>query len=310
VACAEELAPWLEAQGVEVALYHGKRKTADRKAAQDDFMSGKKRVIVATAAFGLGIDKPDVRLVAHYHVPDSIEAYYQEAGRAGRDGAPARVVLLYRVEDRNIQRYFAGGRYPRPEHSTAVWRALKATERDAPTVTDLATIADVPERNTRVVVAQLAAAGVVERRRGRLRLVRDFASEAELARFVAEYEDRRRADRARLDEMIRYAETTECRVRVIARYFAETASEDCGRCDNCRARAAGRFEHRAEPAVPAAPPRLPFERGTVVSHQAFGRGEVVAADPDVVTVVFAGVGEKRVEPAYVSRIEPNAGAPD
>jgi len=307
---AEALTSWLGSQGIAAERYHGRLRAREREEIQRRFMADEYRVVVATNAFGLGIDKPDVRLVAHYHVPDSIEAYYQEAGRAGRDGAPARVVLLYRVEDRNIQRYFAGGRYPRPEHSTAIWRALKATEHDAPTVTELATIADVPERKTRVVVAQLAAAGVVERRRGRLRLVRDFASEAELARFVAEYEDRRRADRARLDEMIRYAETTECRVRVIARYFAEPASEDCGRCDNCRARAAGRFEHRPEPAAPAPPPRLPFERGTVVSHQAFGRGEVVAADPDVVTVVFAGVGEKRVDPAYVSRIEPNAGAPD
>src|SRR5205807_6169331 len=82
------------------------------------------RAVIATNAFGLGIDKPDIRLVAHWNFPGSIEAWYQEAGRAGRDGKPARATLLYRLEDKRIQSYFLGGKYPDRDESLSVWRAL------------------------------------------------------------------------------------------------------------------------------------------------------------------------------------------
>lgn len=94
-------------------------------------MDNRVRMVVATRAFGLGIDKPDVRLVLHYHFPDSPETYYHEAGRAGRDGRRAHAVLLYRPEDRRIQSYFLSGKFPHREDSHRVYRALAAS-RDAP----------------------------------------------------------------------------------------------------------------------------------------------------------------------------------
>jgi ATP-dependent DNA helicase RecQ len=101
----------LKAMSLPVAMYHGRLGARVRRENQDAFMEGRVAVIVATNAFGMGIDKPDIRSVIHYSMPGSLEAYYQEAGRAGRDGQPARCVLFHQAEDRRIHRYFIGARY-------------------------------------------------------------------------------------------------------------------------------------------------------------------------------------------------------
>jgi ATP-dependent DNA helicase RecQ len=101
----------LKAMGVPVAMYHGRLGSRERRENQERFMANDLKAIVATNAFGMGIDKPDIRFVIHYSMPGSLEAYYQEAGRAGRDGEPARCLLFLQSEDRRIHRYFIGRRY-------------------------------------------------------------------------------------------------------------------------------------------------------------------------------------------------------
>ena len=114
---AYQTARWLTGWGIAAEFYHGQRKKSDRERVQDAFMSGKVRVIAATNAFGMGVDKPDVRFVVHRDIPASLETYYQEAGRAGRDGQPARCTLIYRPGDLGRAAFLAGvGGHTRDEH--------------------------------------------------------------------------------------------------------------------------------------------------------------------------------------------------
>src|SRR4051812_5668273 len=226
----EELYRWLTARGEKVGRYHGKLRAADREEMQRRFMADEVRAVVATNAFGLGIDKPDIRLVAHLNFPGSIESWYQEAGRAGRDGKPARATLLYRLEDKRIQSYFLGGKYPTRDESLAVWSALS---ENAGSARKLAEATGLSEKRIKVIVAQLIGAGAVERRGRALAKSGDLDASA-LARFLGEYEQRQTDDRERLEMMMRFAQSPLCRRRLVREYFGEDRGEDCGNCDNCR----------------------------------------------------------------------------
>ena len=125
---ADDLCHWLTDNGISAGHYHGKMSARDREHVQGEFMAGQHKVMIATKAFGLGIDKADIRFVYHFEFPDSLETYYQEAGRAGRDGLPARAVLLYRLEDKRIQSFFLGGRYPKADDLCRVWKAMLTGE--------------------------------------------------------------------------------------------------------------------------------------------------------------------------------------
>ncbi len=239
VKSADALFAWFTALRVPVAKYHAKMSPRAREASRAMFMNGTVRVMVATKAFGMGIDKPDVRFVAHHQIPDSLESYVQEAGRAGRDGESARCVLLYRLEDRRLQEFFLRQKTPARRAVAAVLDALTGAGGAGERV-DVAGIAEgtaMSKRKVDAIVGHLAELGFVEVGDGAdagIVLRVGLGSADALGATVTADEVRHQRAEARLAAMTHYAQRTDCRVRALAEYFGEQGRAACGRCDVCR----------------------------------------------------------------------------
>jgi ATP-dependent DNA helicase RecQ len=275
---AESYAARLGDEGLRTAVYHAGLGGPARRRAHEAFQDGDVDVVVATSAFGMGIDKPDVRYVIHAEVPESPDTYYQEVGRAGRDDLPADGVLLYRPEDLALGRFFSGG-VPDRGHVFAVVQELEHEPHASRTALGERTGLG-PLRIARVLNLRHDVLGSPEPPRGVEETV-----EAVLARAEAQ----RRLEQSRVEMMRAYAETPRCRMELLLAYFGEQVSEVCGRCDTCASGTAQAAFDTARQEV------TPYDVGAEVVHRTFGPGSVVDVEGDTMTVLFEEVGYRTLD---------------
>jgi ATP-dependent DNA helicase RecQ len=307
VKACEELHEALLAAGQSVTRYHGRLPQAERTENQDRFMRGEWRVMVATNAFGMGIDRPDLRFVMHYQLPGSPEAYYQEAGRAGRDGAPADVALLFDRRDQRVQQFFLARRYPDADELRHVHAALAALPEPAPVARLAEALPRIAANHVAVALQVLREARLAQSDRHRHWHSSSAPPEPEHFEALAQsHVERAERDRSALERMVFYAQTGLCRWRVLLEHFGEAlGAQDgrCGHCDNClRPPPAPAEPADAPPAVVVAPR---WARGAQVETPRHGVGEVIEASAEEVTLRFADGSSRSYLASFLP--EPSAG---
>lgn len=309
VKAVEEMYKSLQLAGESVAFYHGQLSAKVRTQNQDMFMNGARRIMVATNAFGMGIDKSDIRFVIHYQLPASLEAYYQESGRAGRDRTPAQCILLYLARDKQVQQFFLARRYPGAADLGAVYSALQklCVDGSAVSLSRLhEELGDISEGRLQVSLKLLKDGGLIaqDEQLG-YQLLRRNAKPRELAKLGDTYRDKRERDQAALERMVFYAQTGFCRWKVMLEYFGEHVDwQHCGNCDNCRQPPEQSLsaEHPRRRPLSSAPihkePSLNI--GSTVSVPRFGEGHVVSVAGDKVTINFPDGNTKTFLREYVT----------
>ncbi|MGW6490794.1 RecQ family ATP-dependent DNA helicase [Streptomyces sp. NPDC055056] len=311
---AEQYAEELSALGFDSSPYHAGLSAAERSRTHDRFQEGELDVVVATSAFGMGIDKPNIRFVLHASVPGSLDSYYQEIGRAGRDGKPSTAILAYRPEDLGVQR-FRTGAHPDPEVLGGLIDAVR--EQQGPvTATALRERTGLSQTPLTSMLHLLEEAGAVTtEKRGGVRAVpgarRDVCVREALRIATARVD----LERSRVEMMRAYAETNGCRRRHMLGYFGETLAEgDCAGCDTCT-----RTQELKETPVRTGDilsgtgpdPLQPEATGTVdsdfppgmkVGHSTWGEGQVMSEEGNRITVLFESVGYRTLSlPAVQAR---------
>lgn len=240
----------LVAKGVSVIQYHGGLADGERSGAQDRFMRREADVAVATNAFGMGIDRSDIRFVVHYELPGSVEAYYQEAGRAGRDRAPAHCELFFNYSDKRVQDFFIEGTNPDKMTVQIVYETLRKLADDDHEVrigidelvkkVDAASGDKINPMAVGTALSVLSRGEAIDRfdipgsRIRGTRLLKPDTRAADLGLDWEAHDEKRRRDENKLNAVIKLCYARGCRQQAVLRYFGEGDPAPCGKCDNCR----------------------------------------------------------------------------
>ncbi|MFA9431027.1 ATP-dependent DNA helicase RecQ [Egicoccus sp. AB-alg2] len=286
---AERYAEDLRVAGLRAHHYHGAMRRDERDASHRAFLDDELDVVVATPAFGMGIDKPNVRYVHHAQVPESLDSYYQEVGRAGRDGEPARAVLFFREADLGLRRFFAAGGGIDGERLEDLAVGVAAAEGYVDSV-DLEERLQLSRTELTVGLTRLEEAGFLHLHHdGRVEQLDDAPSpraavDAALERDQAQ----QRYEESRLEMMRAYVETDGCRGRFLLNYYGEHLDDLCGHCDRCSAGV--RDPH---------PRDVPFPLESRVRHPKWGSGTVTRYEDDKVVVLFDAGGYRTLSVTHV-----------
>ncbi|MCC9178406.1 RecQ family ATP-dependent DNA helicase [Arthrobacter sp. zg-Y750] len=288
---AEQYAEDLEKAGLRAAAFHSGRPSGEREDVHRRFLADELDVVVATTAFGMGIDKPNVRYVVHAGIPDSVDSYYQEIGRGGRDGKPATAILHYRPEDLGLRRFFASNR-PSDDDLRQLFAVLRA-QNGTISQARLRETLNLSARKLAGLLNLLYEAGAVTASKKGYKAGTMSPDEAVSA--AAEYAERREnIDQSRVDMARQYAETSGCRRQFLLGYFGENMPDPCGNCDNCE-KAAAAADVAPEDLAELSPDDaadLPFPLQSPVTHTEWGPGVVMSYEDETVTVLFEAEGYK------------------
>ncbi|HYI34310.1 MAG TPA: RecQ family ATP-dependent DNA helicase [Glaciibacter sp.] len=283
---AEELA----GLGLRAAPYHAGLPVAERRRTHEHFLADSLDVVVATSAFGMGIDKHNVRFVVHAAITESLDAYYQEIGRSGRDGEPATATLHYRSEDLGLRTFFASGA-PNHDELAAAFDAIAASHPLR--LSELGRSLGISTRRASTLVNLLGEARVVHTARRGVRPAAPITAEEAATRAIEAAESRERIEHSRIAMMRSYAETLRCRRQFLLGYFGEELPQPCGNCDTCSSGSA--YEMDAAGVAgdrPDAAGDEEYPPETAVRHREWGPGVVMSTEEDRITVFFEEEGYK------------------